>query len=996
VYKALNDHGGGFVSDVMAALERCADPDRDPATDDPLDVVNMSLGAAGGDPDDAFSRAVDALDALGTTVVVAAGNAGAPFSISDPAIARGALAVGATMRADTTAAFSSRGPGPDLSPKPDLVAPGDGIVSAAIGGGKVALSGTSMAAPHVAGAAALLRQLHPDWTHDEIRAALVGASVNLGRAIVDQGAGRLDAYAAATATLLCLPTRLAFGRVVPGGRDTTLARVLELRSHAATSLSVTLVVSRETPVAGGVDVTVEPAALVLPPGGDTTVLVRVALHAGRPLNRTPPFVSEGYLEIRTGAEVRHVPYAVHDCVQLRASLNGGDAIGVVHDDRRVWPSKGSFTSTWLLPPGDYDAMAFGSGVERPLVLARGIHLDADRDVDLTASPANRTLTWAVTDATRRPLARAKMDLVIRHESGASLGYIGFAMATTTVLPEAGPDYRLEWGVYQDDGALRHDIPGTVPGPFVDATVANDPARLRRVTEHFEVTPGDPVLPVEFRLHPDGAGGEFGIALVNAFAPPTPVSYDVVQVRAPAPYPGHYRIGRWDWQFRPSVLQGGPGVATAFMGPPLALDHGDTVGIHRVRLGDLPVLALTGTRFGFGSGPLVYNGGIVAEASDLVLVPGAGRSSRLFTDMLGTKRAGPAATFEVHLDGHLVLADTLAGEGSVESTGLYERLLSLPPGNHGEVVVHAPEASLLGLASHTTVRTLFDVGSLQTVTPTLESFAVVAGGSAVQEVRFGQVRDPHVEFSTTFSTGVNPIIAQLFYRAAGATAWTPLEVSSTDLARSRFRAALAPVDGPVSLRLRIGTVKWGTLEMDVEPAFVGHRSPAAEAPVLEASADGAGVHVTWRVQATDAPLVVERTEGDGAWLEVGEVTPAGGVARYEDPAVTPGHRYGYRLAGSESAAWVQIPIAVARLSLAIAPNPVRGDVTVALGVEREGPITLELLDLQGRVRSVRRLEAPAPGAHVVNLLTSGHLAPGLYFVRLRRAGDEITRRVTLLP
>jgi hypothetical protein len=372
-------------------------------------VVNMSLGASGGDPDDALSSAVDALDALGTTVVVAAGNAGAPFTISDPAIARGALAVGATMRADTTAPFSSRGPGPDLSPKPDLLAPGDAIVSAAMGGGRVALSGTSMAAPHVAGAAALLRELHPSWTHDEIRAALVGTSVNLGRAVFEQGAGRLDAYAAATATLLALPTRLAFGRVLPGGGDTTLTRTLELHSHATTPTAVTLSVSTERPAAG-VDITVEPAALTLPPGGDTAVTVRATLRADRAENRTPPFVVEGLIEIRAGAEVRHVPYALHDCFQLRASLNGGGtAIGVVHDARRVWPSKGPLEPTWLLPPGDYDAMAFGSGVDRPLLLAPGLHLASDQDVNLAPDPASRTLTWSITDVAHRPLARAKMD-----------------------------------------------------------------------------------------------------------------------------------------------------------------------------------------------------------------------------------------------------------------------------------------------------------------------------------------------------------------------------------------------------------------------------------------------------------------------------------------------------------------------------------------------------------------------------------------------------------
>jgi hypothetical protein len=254
----------------------------------------------------------------------------------------------------------------------------------------------------------------------------------------------------------------------------------------------------------------------------------------------------------------------------------------------------------------------------------------------------------------------------------------------------------------------------------------------------------------------------------------------------------------------------------------------------------------------------------------------------------------------------------------------------------------------------------------------------------------------VEFATTLLTGPGPVDAQLLYRTAGAAQWTPLPVAIADPAGSRFRAAVVPVDGPVALRLRIGTAKWGTLEMDVEPAFVGHRSPVAEAPVLEASADDAGVHVTWRVvQPLDAPLVVERTEAGGEWLEVGEVTPAGGVARYEDAAVTPGHRYGYRLAGAAAVAWVQVPVSVPRLALAIAPNPARGDVTVALGVDHSAPIELVLLDLQGRVVSAQRLAAPTPGVHVVHLLPSARTAPGLYFVRLTRGSDVITRRVTVL-
>src|SRR5262249_40859884 len=152
-------------------------------------------------------------------------------------------------------------------------------------------------------------------------------------------------------------------------------------------------------------------------------------------------------------------------------------------------------------------------------------------------------------------------------------------------------------------------------------------------------------------------------------------------------------------------------------------------------------------------------------------------------------------------------------------------------------------------SHTTVRAGFTAGptASATITPELRSFTVLAGGDAVEEVRFGRAHAPHVEFTTSPTVGnAAPDIVELFYRTRPGPARTPLAVHGDGPARSR--APLVPVGGPVSLRLRLGTSKWGTLEMDVEPAFVGRRSPGVDAPVLQASADAASVRVDWRVDA----------------------------------------------------------------------------------------------------------------------------------------------------
>jgi len=990
-YKVLDANGSGRTSDVLAALERCADPDQDPTTDDHLDVVNMSLGAGGGDPDDAFSRAVDALDAMGTTVVVAAGNAFTLFTIADPAIARGAVAVGAVDRQDGTAVFSSRGPGPDLVPKPDLAAPGTDIVSAALGGGRIAMTGTSMAAPHVAGAVALLRQLHPEWTHEELRSALIGAAKNTGRAIYEQGAGRLDAYASATATLFALPTRLAFGRVLPDCGDTTLTLGLRVRSHAAGAQTVTL---RAVPEGNppGVDVLVEPGQIVLANGAEQTVAVRLTVHAARASNRTPPFAAEGVIEVQDGSEVRRVPYSLHDCLELRVRDRGSDIVGVVHDAQRAWPAKG-FASTWLLPAGTYDAMAFGFGLDRPFKLARGLLLSADAQVDVGDMPLDRALAWGFVGHDAQPLAATRMDLRLVHASGAFLGIVGFPPIAASLVPEAGPDYKLEWSAYIDTGPVRADVAGAATGPFTSGTQSNDPARLRRVTQHFTVAPGDSVVPLDFRMYPDGSGHEFGIAHVNGLAPPVTQSYDVDEWISPAPYRGHYRLGRWYIQARDAAFHRGVGELYASMAPLLSLDRGDTVGVHPNELADAAVLDLTGDRIGLGEGPAIFAGSLVAENEAFMIDEEPSHSQRVFGDALGTKHTGPPASYELTVDGRVVVADTLADEGGVLGSPQLAQMYPHQQGTHGMFVLHSAESHVLDTPSRTTVRAAFAPQASATITPTLRSFAVLASGNAVQEVRFGRVHAPHVEFTVGVTMPGQPIQAEVLYRVGSSAAWTPLAVHAEGL---RYRAPLVPADGPVSLRLRLGTVKYGTLEMDVEPAFIGRRSPGAGAPVLQATADAAGVHVEWRVGGAEGPLVVERAEPGGAFAEVGDAAVADdGVARFADAAVTPGGRYGYRLAGSTAPVWVQVPAGAPGLSLAIASNPARGDVRLALSVDRTAPLELSLVDVQGRVVQRRVVDGLAPGAHVFDLDTSAHTPPGLYFVRLVRGSDVMTRRVILL-
>jgi serine protease AprX len=164
------------------------------------------------DGTDALSTAVNGATAQGLLVVVAAGNEGPGLcTIGSPGVATEALTVGAM--ADTgeggfqLAPFSSRGPTGDGRVKPDVVGPGVGITSARSGGGYEPRSGTSMAAPFVAGVAALMLDANQSLTPHQLKDTITGTAVDWGRGgdntvpgatgrDIDYGAGRLDAYAA--------------------------------------------------------------------------------------------------------------------------------------------------------------------------------------------------------------------------------------------------------------------------------------------------------------------------------------------------------------------------------------------------------------------------------------------------------------------------------------------------------------------------------------------------------------------------------------------------------------------------------------------------------------------------------------------------------------------------------------------------------------------------------------------------------------------------------
>lgn len=272
-------------------------------------VVNMSLGGEADETDPAIAAINDLSASTGTLFVVAAGNDGefGTGTVGAPAIANAALAVGAVDSKDELAPFSSRGPRPsDNAVKPDLTAPGVAIVAAKMGGGHTAKSGTSMATPHVAGAAALVAQAHPGWSGEQIKTALMNSAVpNAKRSAYQQGTGRVDAARAEQQTVLASPANLTTtaGWADGAGKDTEHTVTFTNSGDIATTLDLAVEkplsptaqpgnaeqfsVDRDqvtVPAHGSATATVTTRAALLPHGPWSAVLT--ASKGGQPVTRT--------------------------------------------------------------------------------------------------------------------------------------------------------------------------------------------------------------------------------------------------------------------------------------------------------------------------------------------------------------------------------------------------------------------------------------------------------------------------------------------------------------------------------------------------------------------------------------------------------------------------------------------------------------------------------------------------------------------------------------
>lgn len=528
-YKALGiptDAGVGLdgnAAEIVAAIEA--------AVADGMNVINLSIGEPEIEPTrDIVALALDAAARAGVVPVVAAGNDFADFgngSLSSPGTSEGAITVAAIAGSSgELAGFSGSGPTPlSLRLKPDLSAPGVSVLSSVPGGRWESMSGTSMASPQIAGAAALLRERHPDWTVAQLKAALVetGTDVTIDGKIAPPtrgGGGLADPQRADAPLIFTTPSSVSFGLVHPGA---TPSATIGLADAGGGDGLWSVAVQTVTAPAGA---TLTAAPSVTVPGTLTLTPEITAVAEEGPLT--------GFVSLSRGVEVRRIPFwlrvsrpalAAASATRLRApGIYAGNTQGgqtrVSHYRYPEVPAGGPVSSvlegpeqvfrlTLARPVTNFGVVITrrGSGVRvEPRVVVAG---DENRLTGYAALPVNLNPYLAqfgdpvLAAGAVRPLA-GDYDVVFDSPTPDGAGRYGFrywvddtrpptvAIAQTRVRRGLPIAVRIgDRGSGIDPSTLKVSIDGTTRAPSLRSGIVRVPtATLRRGKHRFRLQVSD--------------------------------------------------------------------------------------------------------------------------------------------------------------------------------------------------------------------------------------------------------------------------------------------------------------------------------------------------------------------------------------------------------------------------------------------------------------------------------------------------------------------------
>ena len=844
-FKVLDAHGSGKTSDVLAGIERAADPNNDGDFSDHADVANLSLGGIG-NPDDPQSQAIDRGTALGVVYCIAAGNSGSGFhTIASPGNARSAITVGATDNTDLVAFFSSRGPNTkNAALKPDVLAPGVSIVSSVPGGKYAALSGTSMATPHVAGVAALVKSLHPDWTADQIKSAIVTRASVLNLEGMIQGGGRVDALSAASTSTLVTPASISLGEDRLPQTTWTALSTLHITNSGNQAATYTI----GTPSTNAVNIFVDPARTTLDPGAsaDVNLTYTVTNQSVVPGNS---LAFGGWITITNDVtpEVTRVPWAAVKAARVLLTYDKFLPLVQFIDRTATAPTFGlpldGSTTEAFLAGGNYDALVIYEEIDIPALINSGTFKDSDLRLHFLEA-------LAVTDDRSIPVnssaASHAITLNAQNENGQPLvttNYDGYASTGRIVLPGTkmqsivlSPYPARLWHVTDmSEKLLLEELNYDFASPRF-YIVQHSP--LNGVTGDVTLTAGGADLKrasITAALAPTAKGDQRLVLFVFSIAPvnepqgglgltlhPTSALFNMTLFLG-SDTDANYSMS--------SALSSVTDGVVRFTTPPLRVLNGGIVS------------AINGTEVApwwYSGDGLIFGNGLHFPRQ--LWIPGATSTKpTLFTDFygqLGDLRAGDRSS---------TVTTVYGADSSVQSIATFPAPLDLSHAGPYRVTAVDTNSVAPGIPRTSTVTSTLDSSRSDLSPPTFTMLMLFdakgqiathldshGGGSLV----FGAA---DFAFATDGTKTYQPIASdqtKAFYRRSGSQEWRPLSISEIGEDQTSgivYRADLAEAANAdnvlIDLRFDIADASGNTSSFVMEPAFAvgrdsffGRRSP----------------------------------------------------------------------------------------------------------------------------------------------------------------------------
>ncbi len=840
-YKVLDAGGSGSFSAIIAAIDRAVDPDQNPATNDGAHVINLSLGGPG-DPEDPLSQAVDTAVNAGVVCAVAAGNSGSPYStLGSPGCARKALTVGASDLQDRMAWFSSRGPSqPDLGLKPDLTAPGVEIRSAKPGGGYQSMSGTSMATPHVAGAVALLLQLHPTWTPDVVKAVLAEKAKDLGEDAFTQGSGRIQVVASHLAKAVMVPNNLSFGLVDADQGTWTKSLKVRIQNMDAASRTYTLGMQEDSPA--GATWSISPSTLPLGAGQSQEVTLTLTVDNGTLPYAPPPTLAYGAKLVAAAPDdTLTVPVVFYKAAQLELVFDKAPWT-ILLFDQNADPEDGfhyAYKSnlphpSFLLPPRKYDVIcqyligpheAPGASV----IVREGIEARGKKVLNISLDQeAVHHATFIGRDADGKDvasLAVAGASATFTHASGMGSGFGGGWVSDfyfSTASPAYGFDLVLSGWSREGETSRYHEFKYALKeGIAQGGTFRNPPGQRVKLKARME--PGIDSIWVDSYRYVNRPGIAIGDSIGWFANPGSPAPwvltppFEMEADLSPMPYPT-FPYNQSRMVLRRYAGGTGPGEPLMKSGL-LGIPDLNTLNVHHFFQPDTPFYTTHSARLVLGEPPHAWTGKLLMHGTGAWLGSAhAFGGTPLYLDQAGGGTTAPLS-FE------LIQGASVVGSGPILSTG--DDLpawasLTFAPGAY-TLKVPFDAYGVNGQPGHVVASMAFDTTQADGAPPFLKYMRILTDGEITSSTREG--RSNQLGLLVEDEVGLAQV--QALYQTTGD--WIPLPLPLPSGPTAEFRVDLPPdlPQGPVNLKLMAADGAGNRLDQEWVPAFVHLTGPIPE-------------------------------------------------------------------------------------------------------------------------------------------------------------------------